>query len=165
MTLVFGKDGMQELLASGARKYTHDQTKQAFQLLDVIRARGKSDPAFVLSYMHLKAPALEPILASGLAMRGFDTTCKLCARSVDGKRYSRSKLNRLFGVDAPRFEIAQHRKQHMRKRRMFSSTFTVAGPGLIDGAPASDARDSRSQKQQGVDILLGEVRDEEDRAL
>lgn len=150
--LMFNSDGrMNELTASGATSFSRKQTRQALELLDVLRRRGRSDPAFLLRYVHTQAPTLAPLVASGLAERGFDVRCRLCARNVPGKSYSRAAVNRLFRLDTLNYERSQHRK-HFRRR----STIWGTNPGRPDSHREPHEPPPPGQNEQGRRLLRGE---------
>jgi hypothetical protein len=149
--LTMNERGMIQLTAGGVVSFSKQQTIEAFNLLDAIKRRGRSDPAFLLQYMHLKAPALEPILASGLAERGYSTKCRLCARQLGAEKFSKFTLRHTFGLNVTRSEMKAHRRHALRRRSSWHGTDL--------GRPKSSREmwepPPPSQNEQGRNLLQG----------
>jgi hypothetical protein len=152
MTLKITQNGMTELLASGVTTYTRTQATQAFRLLDEIRQRGHSDPGFVLRYVHTRAPQLKPLLASALSERGYDVHCRLCARGVDGRKYSKHTIQHQFGMLVRRGEMAQHRRHAAARRR---SSWHGTDLGRPESSREAWEPPPPSQNEQGRNLLQG----------
>jgi len=153
LMLTMTENGMTELTASGVTTYTRTQTIQAFELLDEIRQRGHSDPAYVLRYLHLHAPQLKPLLASALADRGYDVHCRLCARRIDEKKWSKFAIKHQFGLVVKHGEPVQHRRHAAARRR---SRFHGTEKGQPESSREAHEPPAPGQNEQGRRLLQGQ---------
>jgi hypothetical protein len=149
--LRFDAQGMTEMTSSGEVRYSRRQAVDALRLLDDIRAHGRSSPAFVTNWVLVNKSPLAAMLADGLYARGYSVTCRLCAKGLDGRSYSRSTLQRLHGIDASRHERKEHR-WHFRRRSLWNST----NPGRPEEHREAHEPPPPGQNEQGRRLLDGE---------
>lgn len=117
MTTLTDNGQIVEMTASGVLRLDKQQTMEAFQLLDHVRAGGRGGVDVVARWLAASGQRreLERVLAPELAKRGFVLDCALCRAGVPAGKFTSVKARRRFGVAASWVELREHRHHAARR--------------------------------------------------